>query len=148
MTEAFRYRGLYTYAWDLADEGFAAVAGRAREAGLTTITLAAAYHAAEHGMAAGQFWPDEACPEVVAELSDEDRARKEAAFAAHGSQALVLFWFPTDAERFRRAPVYDLAAAPAPGQAHYDGLKWAINSRLWRERAYAALRALGGEQAA
>jgi LmbE family N-acetylglucosaminyl deacetylase len=108
----------------------------------------AAYHASEYGMQAGLFWPDDACPEVVAELSDDDRARKQAAFAAHASQAFVLFWFPTDVERFRRAPLYDFEAAPAPGEAHYDGLKWPITSALWRERARAALRRLGGERAA
>src|SRR5919199_3546646 len=63
MSEAFDYRGLYTYAWDLADEGFAAVAERARAAGLTTITLAAAYHAGKflrpHGVSGKVYFPED-----------------------------------------------------------------------------------------
>lgn len=45
MTAAADYRGLYAYAWDLQDEGFAAVADEVRGLGLNTLTLAAAYHA-------------------------------------------------------------------------------------------------------
>ena len=63
MGEAFDYRGLYTYAWDLADEGFEAVAERARAAGLTTITLAAAYHAGKflrpHGATGKVYFPED-----------------------------------------------------------------------------------------
>jgi hypothetical protein len=39
------YKALYTYAWDLADEGLEVVLGRVRETGLNTVTLAASYHA-------------------------------------------------------------------------------------------------------
>ena len=39
------YRGLYAYAWDLIDEGLTEVTARVRDAGLNTVTLAAAYHA-------------------------------------------------------------------------------------------------------
>src|SRR3954451_302624 len=63
MGEAFDYRGLYTYAWDLADEGFEAVAERARAAGLTTITLAAAYQAGKflrpHGATGKVYFPED-----------------------------------------------------------------------------------------
>jgi hypothetical protein len=57
------YRGLYTYAWDLADEGVAEVAARARDAGLNTLTLAAAYHAGKflrpHGVSGKVYFPED-----------------------------------------------------------------------------------------
>jgi hypothetical protein len=43
--EAWSYRGLYLYAWDLLDAGPATLAAAMAEAGLNTVTLAAAYHA-------------------------------------------------------------------------------------------------------
>lgn len=55
------YRGLYTYAWDLIDDGVATVAGRARDAGLDTVTLAASYHAGKflrpHGRSGKVHFP-------------------------------------------------------------------------------------------
>lgn len=57
------YRGLYAYAWDLADEGVPEVAARVRDAGLTTITLAAAYHAGKflrpHGRSGKIYFPED-----------------------------------------------------------------------------------------
>jgi hypothetical protein len=57
------YRGLYTYAWDLADEGVAEVAAPARDAGLNTLTLAAAYHAGKflrpHGVSGKVYFPED-----------------------------------------------------------------------------------------
>jgi len=37
--------GMYSYAWDLAEEGIATVTGRLRDAGLDTVVLATSYHA-------------------------------------------------------------------------------------------------------
>jgi len=37
-------RGIYTYAWDLRDEGISTVVARLAESGLNTITLATSYH--------------------------------------------------------------------------------------------------------
>lgn len=39
------HKAMYTYAWDLQEEGIATVAGRLRDAGLNTVTVAASYHA-------------------------------------------------------------------------------------------------------
>lgn len=39
------YRSIYTYAWDLADEGVSAAVGEIEALGLDTITIAASYHA-------------------------------------------------------------------------------------------------------
>lgn len=38
-------KGMYTYAWDLQEEGVKKVVGRLRNAGLNTVTLATSYHA-------------------------------------------------------------------------------------------------------
>jgi len=55
------YRGLYVYAWDLADEGLDEVLPRVRDAGLNTLTLAASYHAGKflrpHGRSGKVFFP-------------------------------------------------------------------------------------------
>jgi hypothetical protein len=55
------YKGLYTYPWDLADEGLETVLARVRESGLNTITLAASYHAGKflrpHGRAGRMLFP-------------------------------------------------------------------------------------------
>lgn len=39
------YKGMYTYAWDLNEEGVENVVARYRDCGINTITLAASYHA-------------------------------------------------------------------------------------------------------
>jgi hypothetical protein len=55
------YRGLYTYAWDLADEGLEVALGRIRPTGINTITLAASYHAGKfvrpHGVSGKVYFP-------------------------------------------------------------------------------------------
>jgi hypothetical protein len=55
------YKGLYTYAWDLADEGLDTVLPRIRDAGLNTVTLAASYHAGKflrpHGQSGKVYFP-------------------------------------------------------------------------------------------
>ena len=39
------HKAMYTYAWDLHEEGVITVTDRLRDAGLDTITLATSYHA-------------------------------------------------------------------------------------------------------
>ena len=55
------YKGLYVYAWDLADEGLETVLGRVRPSGINTITLAASYHAGKflrpHGASGKVYFP-------------------------------------------------------------------------------------------
>ena len=55
------YRALYTYAWDLADEGLETALGRIRPTGINTITLAASYHAGKflrpHGVGGKVYFP-------------------------------------------------------------------------------------------
>ena len=55
------YKGLYAYAWDLADEGLEAALERIRPTGVNTITLAASYHAGKflrpHGRTGKVYFP-------------------------------------------------------------------------------------------
>jgi hypothetical protein len=55
------YRGLYAYAWDLADEGLEVALDRIRPTGINTITLAASYHAGKflrpHGVSGKVYFP-------------------------------------------------------------------------------------------
>jgi len=55
------YKGLYAYAWDLADEGLETVLGRVRPTGINAITLAASYHAGKflrpHGASGKVYFP-------------------------------------------------------------------------------------------
>jgi hypothetical protein len=55
------YKALYTYPWDLADEGLETVLERVRPTGINTITLAASYHAGKfvrpHGRSGKVYFP-------------------------------------------------------------------------------------------
>lgn len=55
------YKGLYVYAWDLADEGLDEALGRIRASGVNTLTLATSYHAGKflrpHGRADRVYFP-------------------------------------------------------------------------------------------
>ena len=55
------YKAIYTYPWDLADEGLETVLGRVRPLGINTITLAASYHAGKfvrpHGRSGKVYFP-------------------------------------------------------------------------------------------
>lgn len=75
------------------------------------------------------------CPERLRMLDEDDRARLDAALAAHATQAAVFgAWRPT-VERWRAAPPYDFALPP-PGEAClYDGFGWAMTSQAWRAHA-------------
>ena len=56
-------KAVYVYAWDLVDEGVAAVADRLRDAGADTIAMAASYHAGKfvrpHGVSGKVYFPDD-----------------------------------------------------------------------------------------
>jgi hypothetical protein len=55
------YKAIYTYPWDLADEGLETVLDRVRPLGINTITLAASYHAGKfvrpHGRSGKVYFP-------------------------------------------------------------------------------------------
>ena len=57
------YKGMYTYPWDLVDEGISTATGRMRECGINTVTLAASYHAGKflrpHAPAGRVYFPED-----------------------------------------------------------------------------------------
>ncbi|MFO1067045.1 MAG: hypothetical protein U1E14_00795 [Geminicoccaceae bacterium] len=63
MAQPASYRAMYTYAWDLIDEGFAAVADRFRSVNANTVALATSYHAGKfirpHGRSGKVYFPED-----------------------------------------------------------------------------------------
>ena len=57
------YKGMYTYPWDLVDEGIDTATGRMRDCGINTVTLAASYHAGKflrpHAPAGRVYFPED-----------------------------------------------------------------------------------------
>jgi len=57
------YKSIYTYAWDLADEGLDEAIPHFRDAGLNTVTMAVSYHAGKflrpHGRSGKVYFPDD-----------------------------------------------------------------------------------------
>ncbi len=95
------------------------------------------YHARDGVCVTGEFLPYEAVPELVIELSEEERDRKHKMLAAHESQQVVLGRFRTDRELFRPAPDYDFAQAPHQGKLWYESMDWAFTGERWRQEAHA-----------
>ncbi len=87
----------------------------------------------------GRFVPDPQSPEHVRALDAQDRARVDAALAAHATQASVFGEWRPDAERWRAAPAYDFARPPPGEDALYDGFGWALTSDKWRAIAAGVL---------
>src|SRR3954454_14512382 len=58
-----KYRAIYAYPWDLADEGVPEVLERAEALGLNTVTIAGSYHAGKflrpHGKAGKVYFPED-----------------------------------------------------------------------------------------
>jgi LmbE family N-acetylglucosaminyl deacetylase len=91
----------------------------------------------------GRFHPDPSAPETVLPMTDEERARRNAALAAYGSQRGVLGFAGHWEERLRPAPRTDFRR-PAPQEvAWYDGTGWVMTLARWREAADALLDAEG-----
>ena len=87
----------------------------------------------------GRFSPDATAPETVLPLTDEDRARRNAALSAYGTQRGVLGFAGNWEERLRSAPAYDFRL-PAPQEvAWYDRHGWVMTLALWRQYADALL---------
>ena len=97
------------------------------------------YHARNGRCVTGEFLPSksrgEAAPEIVIELSESDRDRKQKMLKAHASQQCVLENLPTDRERLRLSPGYDFSQLPHPGKLWYECLGWPMTGSLWRELA-------------
>lgn len=87
----------------------------------------------------GRFMPDAAAAEVVLQLSDKDRARRNAALGAYQSQKGVLDFAGNWEETLRPAPAYDFRCPAPHGAAWYDRHGWVMNLALWRTYADALL---------
>lgn len=120
------------------DAAALACAVAARRLGVPLVEFAC-YHQRDGTRVFGAFWPDPAAPEHVRPLDEAERARVEAAIAAHATQAGVVGQWRPAVERWRAAPDYDFALPPPPGESLYDGFGWAITSAAWRERAREAV---------
>jgi N-acetylglucosamine malate deacetylase 2 len=97
------------------------------------------YHARKGRLVTGRFLENRVQPELVLELSREDRERKRRMIDAYSSQRLVLESFSVDSERLRPAPEYDFSRPPHPGKLWYESMGWAMTGGRWRELAGAAL---------
>lgn len=93
-------------------------------------------YAMEHGRPVfGRFLPDPAAPETVLPMTGEDRARRDAALAAHGSQRGVLAFAGGWEERLRPAPPRDFRRPAPNGEAWYDRHGWVMTLARWRAEA-------------
>jgi LmbE family N-acetylglucosaminyl deacetylase len=102
------------------------------------------YHLRDGERIWAEFWPDPTHPEHVRTLDAADRARIDAALAAHASQAGVFGEWRPAVERWRAAPDHDFTAPPPPGACLYDRFGWAITGARWRDHARTAI---GGTRA-
>jgi LmbE family N-acetylglucosaminyl deacetylase len=93
----------------------------------------AGYHLGEAGPVFGRFRDDPACPEVLIEPAEAERARKRDAIACFATQAAMLAHFPLSPERLRPAPAYDFARPP--GDSFYDRFGWDMTAAGWRRAA-------------
>jgi LmbE family N-acetylglucosaminyl deacetylase len=112
----------------------------ARNGGRAGLVEAPCYHAGSAGLVLQRFANGGA--ETVIPLTCAQRALKRRMLDAHRSQAAVLAPFTLEAERFRGAPRYDLAAPPNDGRLYYETRDWNMTGARWRELAKSALRTL------
>ena len=82
---------------------------------------------------------------LVATLTEEERARREAMLDCFVSQRATLARFRgMESECFRLSPPYDFGAAPNPGTLWYERFDWGITGGQWRALALEALDACLG----
>jgi LmbE family N-acetylglucosaminyl deacetylase len=106
----------------------------------------ALYHRRDGRLVSGEFLPAAAHAQdrgATIALSEDDRQRKQRMMDCFVTQRWLLVQLDTGVERFRTAPDYDFAAAPHPGELHYETLGWGITGLEWRRYAAAALAELG-----
>jgi N-acetylglucosamine malate deacetylase 2 len=90
------------------------------------------YHAHDRQCVTGKFLNSDTARELHLLLSETERTRKAAMFAAYLSQRRVLEGFPIDQECFRVAPEYDFTRAPHQGNLWYECMAWPMTGRQWR----------------
>lgn len=100
------------------------------------------YHIRNGEMATGVFRPSQT-KEIVVPLDETALARKRRMADCFRTQREMLSRFPLNPERFRAAPDYDFRQPPHAGALLYETFGWDITGSEWRQRATAALEALG-----
>jgi LmbE family N-acetylglucosaminyl deacetylase len=87
----------------------------------------------------GQFRPSEFLhngpPEIVFELSVEERERKQRMIDCFTTQHETLAQFRVDRERFRLAPTYDFTRPPHSGMLWYERFDWGTRPDQFRAAA-------------
>ena len=97
------------------------------------------YHALDGKCVTAEFLNPGLTPELLFELSGDDRERKRRMMNAYASQRLVLESFSVDRERLRLAPEYDFSTPPHEGKLWYECMRWAMTGERWRELASSAV---------
>jgi LmbE family N-acetylglucosaminyl deacetylase len=102
------------------------------------------YHAPLGRLVVSEFLPS---PEDLGEktwvLSPAERQLKRRMLACYATQRDVLAAFPSEVERFRRAPRYDFTRPPHAGPTYYERLGWPMTSRRFCQLAARASHELG-----
>lgn len=87
------------------------------------------YNADPKGFASGTFIEiSVTMPEMVYELTAEEKARKHALIACFTTQKETLKGFHDETERYRIAPVYDFSRPPHLGKLLYENYPWGMSS--------------------
>jgi N-acetylglucosamine malate deacetylase 2 len=89
------------------------------------------YHARQGSCATGEFLNSDPSSELIIDLNEAQREIKRKMMAAHASQKLVLQYFETKHERYRRAPQYDFTRPPHEGKLWYECMNWKMTSKQW-----------------
>lgn len=93
------------------------------------------YHRGPSGLRVGSFLAGSGSDGETLLLTNEERALKRRALECFASQAEIVAWFSTDAERFRPAPRYDFLRPPYDGRPLYEDFDWGMDEERWRELA-------------
>jgi len=97
------------------------------------------YHAREGSCVTGEFLNSHPSSELIVDLNEAQHEIKQSMMAAHTSQKLVLQYFGTERERYRKAPQYDFTRPPHDGKLWYECMNWQMTGEHWRELADEAM---------
>lgn len=103
------------------------------------------YREGEDGGWARLSFPDGGSRQVVLRLSDDERARKAAAIAAHASQRATLAGFGVADEVYRLAQRPDFTRPPNEGRVLYERYQWGMTGARFIALARDAYASLGLE---
>jgi LmbE family N-acetylglucosaminyl deacetylase len=84
----------------------------------------------------------DAGPILSMPLSEEQKILKRRMYACHESQGKTFDDFHVEKEQFRVAPRYHFCAPPHSGDVGYNQFGWPLNGKVWRRRAWKAVREL------